>query len=237
MHRYLIFKEREYCVKDIAKLLGNKEYPNIITLSLWAGVFISNILYLIELSREAKCQNFFIFIFMSLQTIFKTFPENIDTIVSVSLALARISPVYMARQTWTDLIATVALSCYSIMTAQLGDNKLKQRKVHLRSQITQHVNNCTGIRTQESDLRLSASQHCISQPLDWVLYSCKAVVSTILPLCRQETQGKGRLDDLERDLSAAPHLCWRQWWYSKAWGWCPPVWFPVEPLWREGARS
>lgn len=86
-------------MKDIAKLLGNKEYPNIITLSLWAGVFISNILYLIELNREAKCQNFFIFIFMSLQTIFKTFPENIDTIVSISLALTRISPVYMARQT------------------------------------------------------------------------------------------------------------------------------------------
>lgn len=71
-------------MKEIAKLLGNKESPNVIILSLQVGVFISNILYLIEPNREAKYQAFFLF---SLQLIFKTFPETIYIIVSVSLAL------------------------------------------------------------------------------------------------------------------------------------------------------
>lgn len=67
----------------MAELLGNKESPNVIILSLQVGVFISNILYLIEPNREAKYQAFL----FSLQLMFKTFPETICVIVSVSLAL------------------------------------------------------------------------------------------------------------------------------------------------------
>lgn len=48
-------------MKEIAKLLGNKESPNVIILSLWVGVFISSILYLIEPNRETKYQIFFVF--------------------------------------------------------------------------------------------------------------------------------------------------------------------------------
>lgn len=69
-------------MKEIAKLPGNKESPNVIILSLWVGVFISSILYLIEPNRETKYQ-----ILFSLQLIFKTFPETIYIIASVSLAL------------------------------------------------------------------------------------------------------------------------------------------------------